>query len=101
MRYELLAMNLRETAKLGAVKAQVWAWRIENEYPEELRFAAEKWAENGQIPDIEIAEVTFDQVLRSTKASVTEAFELMYVLSRDPYAGTELFQDLILKDSLG
>ncbi len=101
MRYELLALNIRQTANLGAVEAQVWAWRIENEYPEELRFAAEKWAENGQIPDIEIAEVTFDQVLRSTKASIQEAFELMYVLSRDPFAGTRLLENCTLRDMIG
>lgn len=96
-----LSLVLCQKEGISPLVAHSWAWRIQNEYPESLRQAAEAWAMGEEIPPAEVVGETLDQVIRQTGANVPEALELMYVMSRDPAEGLDLLARSTRRDNLG
>ena len=95
-----LSLQLRKEERVSPLAAHSWAWRIQNEYPEALRLAAEAWAQGEQIPAVEITGITLEQVLRQTGDRVPGALELLYVMSRDPAKGRDLLARSTRRDGL-
>lgn len=93
-----IAVQLAKKEYAAPASAYVWAWRIQNEYPPELRAAAERWAEGLPEEPVTAAGVTLDGVRRRTGASVPQALELMYVLYRDPVEGNRLLDRCTRRD---
>lgn len=100
MTVSALAVQLTLREKAAAPNAYSWAWRILSEYPESLRLAAEAWAEEKELPEVSITEITLEQVLRRTGSSVPQALELLYVISKDPSEGRNLLARCTRRDSL-
>ena len=73
MTVSALAVQLTLREKVAAPNAYSWAWRIQNEYPESLRLAAEAWAEEKELPEVSITEITLAEVayIPSTKIPLT------------------------------
>ena len=95
-----LAVQLTLREKVSAPIAYSWAWRIQNEYPEDLRLAAEAWAENRALPEIDVTGISLQQVLLQTGDSVPNALELLYIVSKDPAEGRTLLARCTKRDSL-
>ena len=82
-----IAVQLSSREMIPPAVAYAWAWRIENEYPDELRQAAELWAENNPLPTVEVTGITLDQILEQTGVSIPAAIDILYVLSKSPADG--------------
>lgn len=95
-----LSLQLRKEEKISPLAAHSWAWRIQNEYPEPLRRAAEAWAQGEAVPDVDVTGITLQQVCRRTGESVPAALELLYVMYRDPSEGRDLLARTAPRDTL-
>lgn len=67
--------------------AYALAWRMQNEYPEDLRQAAELWAEDKPVPNVAVTGITLEQIQEQTGISVPGALDILYVLSKSPTDG--------------
>lgn len=90
MTVSALAVQLCRRNNMSSVAAYSAAWRILNEYPPELRSAAEAWAENRDLPEVSVNDISLSLVINNTGENVPAALELLYVISKDPDNGIEL-----------
>ena len=95
-----LSLALMDKELISAAEASCWAWRIQNDYPPELRAAAEAWAQEEAVPSMEVTGITLEQVRRMTGEDVPHALEFLYVISRDPVEGRDVLARSTLRDSL-
>lgn len=93
-----LAVQLCEKELLQPAAAYAWAWRIQNDYPEDLRQAAELWAEGKPVPNVEITEISLEQIQRQTGISVPTALDILYVLSKSPADGRTILTRCMRRD---
>lgn len=93
-----LAVELRKRERVSSAAACTKAWRIQNEYPDQLRRAAEAWAENSKIPPVEVANLTLEKVMQQARISVPEALEILYIIHKDEAAGKTLLMRCTPKD---
>ena len=82
-----IAVKLSTEEKIQPAVAYAWAWRIQNEYPDELRQAAECWVENKTLPQIEVTGISLEQVMAQTGMSVPAGIDILYVLTKSPTDG--------------
>lgn len=90
MKITTLALKLSEADTASSGMLYAWAWRILNEYPENLRAAVLKWAEGEPVPELEVNGMTLERALKISKASVPCAIEMLYVAGKDEREGLEM-----------
>lgn len=73
------------------VLAKKWQWRILNEYPEDIKNLICKWARDEELPEIEYNEISLKDIMEGTGLDVLEAADLLYIISKDPVQGYEIF----------
>lgn len=98
MRTIELANLLTRRFRLSRAAGCTTAWRILNEYPEELREAAVQLAK-GETPTVTVRDLTVEEIAAMTGAGPLEALELMYVLTADKSAGETLLLRLSRHDN--
>lgn len=92
---QLVARELVDPA-LGSA----WAWRIQHDYPAPLREAAEAWAENRLLPEVQVADQSLSSIMAATGASAPQALELLYVFSCSVADGFDLLARCTRRDQL-
>ena len=73
------------------VLAEKWSWKILNEYPEDLKNVIRKWAKDEQIPEIEYSRISLEMAMQGIGLDILEAVDLLYITSKDPLHGYEIF----------
>lgn len=73
------------------VLAKKWQWRILNEYPEDIKNLIFKWANDEPLPEIAYNEISLKDIMNGTGLDVLEAADLLYIISKDPVQGYEIF----------
>lgn len=95
-----LSAQLVTRELVDPVLGNAWAWRIQHDYPAALREAAEAWAENRPLPEVQMADQTLSSVMAATGASAPQALELLYVFSRSTADGFDLLARCTRRDRL-
>ena len=93
-----LVTQLCAKEMLQPAAAYALAWRIQNEYPADLRQAAELWAEDKPVPNVEVTEISLEQIQRQTGISVLGALDILYVLSKSPTDGRTILTRCARRD---
>ena len=93
-----LAAQLCVKEMLRPAAAYALAWRIQNEYPEDLRQAAELWVEDKPVPNVEVTEISLERIQRQAGLSVLEALEILYILSKSPTDGRSILTRCARRD---
>ena len=65
--------------------------KILNEYPEDLKNVIRKWAKDEQIPEIEYSRISLEMAMQGIGLDILEAVDLLYITSKDPLHGYEIF----------
>ena len=99
MRQSKNALALMKRTHVYPGNAWVQAWRIENEYPDDLRDAAEAWVEDRPVGDPQAAGRSLSDIRRSTGVSVPDALEFLYVLRHDPESGNLMLGNCTRRDT--
>lgn len=66
-----------------------WAWRINNEYPDDFKKAAADILE-GKNYDFSAGGTTLKEVMRISKTPALEALELLRIFCLDPASGGDI-----------
>lgn len=85
-------------AKVTLSEAAIWLWRVLNEYPADLQGTVRAWAGGQDIPKVEHNNVSLERILAGTSLGFMDAIDLLYILSRDPAAGYDIFQRSLGRD---
>lgn len=93
-----LAVQLSTKEMLQPAAAYALAWRIQNEYPEDLRQAAELWAEDKPVPHVEVTGLSLEQIRRQAGLSVPKALDILYILSKSPTDGRSILTRCARRD---
>jgi len=96
----LLAAMLSTAELLPPVLAWTWAWRIEREYPEHLRAAANDWAEHREIQNARIA-AAIRSIQVATGCSIIAALELLAIEEKSEPEAQMLLARSTHRDNLG
>jgi len=96
-----LALQLSAKEMLQPAAAYALAWRIQNEYPEDLRQAAELWAEDKPVPNVAVTGISLEQIQNQTGTSISEALDILYVLSKSPTDGRTMLTRCARRDQRG
>lgn len=100
MSISLLAAMLATEELLPPVLAWTWAWRIEREYPEQLREAANAWAEHKEIQNGKLA-AAIRSIQIATGCSLIAALELLAVEEKSKSDAMMLLARSTHRDNLG
>lgn len=98
MNYKLVTALMKKAGFNGS-EAYCRAWRIENEYPPQLKTAAEQWLRD-ETPEMEVEGYRLSTLLSCTGGNVPKALELMYVLSKDVSEGLNIVAYCSPRDNL-
>ena len=79
--------------------SKLWMWRIQNEYPEELKNLVRSWASNETLLKVEYNDVSLERILNGTSLNFLEAVDLLYILYKDPAAGYDIFSRSLRRDA--
>lgn len=94
-----LAARLATEELLPPVLAWTWAWRIEKEYPEHLRRAANDWAVRRSIQNRRVA-ASIRTIQCATGCSLIAALELLSVEEKNAPDAMMLLARTTLRDNL-
>ena len=57
----------------------------------DLKNVIRKWAKDEQIPEIEYSRISLEMVMQGIGLDILEAVDLLYITSKDPLHGYEIF----------
>ena len=93
-----IAQRLCESEFAPPAVAFAWAWRIKNQYPDQLARAAEDWVRNRPIEDVSVGKLALSTVQQMTGSTVPQALELMNLIEHDPIHGHAILAKCTIMD---
>ena len=100
MRMIQLANEIVRRSRCSNAAASAMAWRILNQYPENLSSAAFSIA-RGETPDVTADAFSLKDVMSITGLKDYEALEILYIVGEDAAAGSKLLGLLSMHDRRG
>lgn len=97
MRMIQLANAIIRCSHCSKAIASAMAWRILNQYPENLRTAAFALAQ-GELPEAKAGAFSLKDVMEITGLKDFEALEILYIIGEDAAAGGNLLGLLGMHD---
>jgi hypothetical protein len=89
-----LAYGIVKKAKISPIMAKIIAWRVENEYPNDLRELVWAWIEGRDLPKVEYNNISMERAMNALNISnPLDAAELLYVMSKDPAEGYMIWME--------
>lgn len=95
-----LALILCQKLLLKPSEGFCRAWRVLNEYPQELKDALLSWAQDADLPHTQISGFELQRVMEQGGLSAPDALEIMYVMSRSLNDGVAILSRCTPRDTL-